>query len=235
MRGLLFAGLLVGCASANVGPSGGDPDASSPVDTNTPIDGPITNPVDAAPVAVTLQQTTDTVVAIGNSVACGNSANGGVPTDENSWYRVFSPAEANITNTLVVNQVTFAAETSSGSPTVQVKVGTYSGTITDSPLDLAKITSLASAGVTVPPTTTGESIPVPITATIPPNTLMIVEVNAPSLNATVSANVYIGTTISGFSHTSYIRAPACGLSVPQTVASINFPTAQAIITVSGTH
>ena len=221
-------GLAVGCASANVDPSGtiDAPRVDAP-DVDAPPDIP------TGPVAATLQQTVDTTIASGNSVACGDPVDG-VPTDANSWFRVFSPAEANVTNDFLVNQVTFAVEVSAGSPTVTILVGTYSGAITDSPLVVAKISApLAMTTQVITPTTTGISVPVSLTATIPAGMLAIVEIRAPML---ANPNTfYLGTTISGESHSGYLQAATCGITAPQTPASINNPLARSIIVLSGTH
>jgi hypothetical protein len=242
----LLAVVVAGCASAKFDGQGnnGDVDAAA-VDSPIvpPIDGatvdapPVT--VDAAPdappqpVTETLQQTTNTSITAANSVACGNSTAG--TTAENSWYRVFIPAEQGITNTFTVNQITFGVQESAGSPTVQVKVGTYTGTVGADTIDLAKITPINSATATVPPTTTGVMVPVAITAAIPPSSQIIVEILAPDLSATTGTHVYIGATTAAETHPSYIRAPACSIATPQTVGKTGFPNAHAIITVTGTH
>ena len=93
---------LVACASAGVGGGNGDdgPAIDAPradgaliADAAEPdAPGP-----DAGPVDVTLTQTTSESVGSNNSIACGNPDG---TTAENSWYRVFRLADANITNGL---------------------------------------------------------------------------------------------------------------------------------------
>ncbi len=226
----LLAGVLTGslaaCASAG-SRTDNPPDASPPVDTPTVVD----TPMDMGPTAVTLQQTTDNTIAAGNSIACSNSSN---LTAEESWYRVFSLDEAGVTGTFSMQSVTFAAETTSGSPTITVKVGTYAGALDEAALDLAKITPVATGNLAVTPTTTGTSNTVPLTGSIPAGSLVIVEVQAPNLQNTVSDNFFIGTTAGSFTHTAYLRAPDCGAASPQSMVSLGFTASQAIITVDGT-
>jgi len=226
----LIAVVISGCASANSGGGNGNSDASDtpPIDALVnSIDAPIS--IDAA-LSQTLQQTQDNTVAAANSVACG--ANG--ETDENSWYRVFSLAEHGITTQFFVNQVTFSVQESAGSPPVQVKVGTYSGTLGATTLDVAQITPLASTTVTVPPTAAGLSVPAPLTATIPANAQVVVEILSPNLSGTGNF-VYIGASTSAETRPGYIRAPACAIATPQTVAVTGFPNSHLIITLTGTH
>lgn len=229
MRLWLLAGVLTGslaaCASAG-SRTDNPPDASPPVDTPTVVD----TPMDTGPTAVTLQQTTDTTIAAGNSIAC--AANN--LTAENSWYRVFSLDEANVTGTFSMQSVTFAVEATSGSPTITVNVGTYAGALDEAALDLAKITPVATGSMAAAPTTTGTSNMVPITGSIPAGSLVVVEIKAPNLQNTVSDNFFIGTTTSAFTHTAYLRAPDCGSANPQSMVSLGFSGSQAIITVDGT-
>jgi hypothetical protein len=234
-----------GCAKANVGtPNPGDDDDDNPqIDApdNPQIDAPDVTPIDSPPppvdglVSETLQQTQNTTIAAANSVACGNQTTG--TTSENSWYRVFALADHNITGPFTVSQVTIAIQESAGSPAAQIKIGTYTGTIGANTLDLSKVTALNAQTVTIPPTTTGVSVPVAINATIPANAQFIVELFAPDLSTTAGNHIYIGATTSAetANRPSYIRAPACSINTPQTVAMTGFPNAHAIITVTGTH
>src|SRR5512138_3302595 len=80
---------VAGCASAKVDngnqpADGNDPGQDSAEPKDAGIDSP--PPIDAAPVAVTLGQTTSTAILAGNSFNC----NQGNVTRENSYYRVFA-------------------------------------------------------------------------------------------------------------------------------------------------
>jgi len=231
MRWLFLLVAFAGCASANIGGTGDDQpaaDANTGSNDASLIDAP--PPIDAA-LSSTLQQTTDNTVVAQNSVAC--AANG--TTAENSWYRVFALTEHAITTQFFVNQVTFGVQESAGSPPVQVKIGTYTGTIGAANIDLAQISPLNAAVVNIPPTTVGISVPVPLTATIPANGQLIVEILAPDLGATAGDHFYLGASTSAETRPGYIRAPDCGITTPQTAAATGFPSSHLVITVTGTH
>lgn len=233
---------LAACASANRagGDDGDDPiDASTPVDTTTPIDGgPGDGPsVDAAPIEVTLTQTTSATIGATSSIACGNPDG---TTAENSWYRVFRLADANITGGLRVVAVTFGVQEALGLPSVQVKIGTYAGALTPPPtqLDTALITPIGAATFSVPNTssTAPTTVTVPIVANVPALSQMVVEVFAPDLDGT-SKYFYLGGNGLGESRPAYLRAPSTGCATPQprTTAALGFPSSHLVISVTGTH
>src|SRR5688572_19837545 len=203
---------LVGCASAGV--DGGGDDGPS-IDAPSTRDGRIVDSAepdapgpDAAPIDVTLTQTTSGNVGSNNSIACGNPDG---TTAENSWYRVFRLADANITNGLRVVSVTFGVQESVGMPAVQVKIGTYSGNVQPPPsqLDIGLISPITAVTFNVPNTTSTApmAVTVPIIANVPALSQMIVEVFAPNLNAT-SKYFYLGGNNGGEAKPGYLRAPS---------------------------
>ncbi len=231
---MLAACLLVGCASANVTPSGNSDGPTADED------GPEIDPdAPPQPVAATLAQTTNATVTAGNSVACAQVDGGGALlfTHVNSWYRVYSLAEAGITGEFNVSSITFAVESAQNEPPVTVKVGTYSGTPDDSaPLTLGQAMFLATATAPVANTATAVSIDVPITATIPANGNLIVEIT--SSDHTVNGDRFLlGTTNGPFQHTNYLMAATCGINTPTTMANVcaGCGDSQSIISVTGTH
>ena len=245
-RGRLVAVAIVvaaACASAGKDGGGGNPDgrqadaatdSGGGTDSTVTIDGPM---ADAAPVAVTLSQNTNgTTIGSASSVACGNNTTG--DTRENSWYRVFKLADHNIVGGLRVTAVTFGVQEASGSPQVQVKIGTYSGNITPPPatLDTGLITPLNAATFTVPNTvaTAATTVTVPITANVPALSQMIVEVFSPDFN-NMGRYFYLGGNGGGESRPGYLRAPTCLETQPKTTTALGFPTSHLVITVAGTH
>lgn len=223
------------CASAGVEPSG------TPSDAPSQSDGPVDPPPDSppAPVTSTLQQTTNTTVAAGNSVACSlfDGAGNLLLTHSNSWYRVFSLAEAGITGPFSVSTVTFVVEVANNEPPVTVKVGTYGGTPDDvAPLDLGQASFLATTTVPITNTQAVISIDAPISATIPANGKLIVEITS-SDHTTNGDGFLLGTTNGPFQHTNYLRATTCGVNTPTAMASVctGCGDSQAIIAVTGTH
>ncbi|MBL9016982.1 MAG: hypothetical protein JNL83_22525 [Myxococcales bacterium] len=245
-RGRLVAVAIVvaaACASAGKESGGGGPDGKQAdastdsggggTDSAVTVDGPM---ADAAPVAVTLSQNTNgTMIGSASSIACGNNTTG--DTRENSWYRVFKLADHNIVGGLHVTAVTFGVQEASGSPQVQVKIGTYSGNITPPPatLDTGLITPLNAATFTVPNTvsTAATTVTVPISANVPALSQMIVEVFSPDFN-NMGRYFYLGGNGGGESKPSYLRAPTCNETQPKTTTALGFPTSHLVITVAGT-
>jgi len=232
---LLAVGLLVGCASANLG-SNSNPDGQPGDSQNEPD----TSPPDSAPVQATLQQTTNTTVTDLNSVACAQSDGNGnlLFTHANSWYRVYSLADAGITGSFDVSKVTFGVESSQNEPPLTIKVGSYGGTPDDTaPLDLAQVTVLGTTTAVVANTTTAVSIDAPITATLPAGGKLIVEITS-TARTTNGERFLIGTTTGPFQHTNYLASATCAITVPTTMAAlgcVGCAASQAIITVTGTH
>lgn len=245
-----FACALVGlaaCASAGVGAGAGDAgedDGAPAIDAAIPNDGNLVDApdldapaIDAGPVDVTLTQTTSGSVGTSNSIACGNSDG---TTAENSWYRIFRLADANITNGLRVTAVTFGVQESQGMPAVQVKIGTYSGNVQPPPsqLDVALISPITAVTFNVPNTasTAPTSVTVPIIANVPALSQMVVEVFSPNLLGT-SKYFYLGGNNAGEARPAYLRAPSgtCATPQPKSTSVLGFPMSHLVISVSGTH
>ena len=241
-RGRLLATTIVfAAACAAAGSDQPKPDARGITDSNdvgtdaaVTIDAP---PADAAPVMVTMSQNTGATVGSASSVACGNP---GTPptTAENSWYRVFKLVDHGIAGPLSVTSVSFGVQEATGLPNVQVRIGTYSGSVTPPPaqLDTALVTPITAATFAVPNTaaTATTTVIVPILATVPANAQMIVEVFSPDQLGT-GKYFYLGGNALGESKPSYLRAPACTTPQPKTTAALGFPTSNLYITVSGTR
>jgi hypothetical protein len=244
---------LVGCAKAAIGPDddssddqsdSNDSDAdttddSIPIDSRPPIDSPppIDAPApDAAPIAITLSQTVSTVEN-NLSIACGTGLNG--YTRSNSWFRVFDLTQAGVTGPLTVSAVSFGVETATGAQTVDVKLGTYMGAVGGNILDTALITPITQQTVAVTATSLAVQT-VPMTASVPAGSKLVVEIFAPDHNGTTTS-FYLGTTSAAESTAGYLMSSACGLSQPQSLrqiqASLDPPAtpSSVIITVDGVY
>jgi hypothetical protein len=197
-------------------------DAAPDADIDAPIDAPGT---------ITLSQTNSQMLVKNASVGCANS---GGYTEENEWYRVFDLASYGIVDTFHVEQVTFAVDTSVGNKTVNVKIGRYEAALTN-PLETGNsdfagaITLLQTTSVAVPPTNTGVVMTAELDMYVLPNTKLIVEVQSPQ-----GGYFFLGATNTGETATGYLRAPACGRGKPVTVATLGFPNAHLLLSVTGT-
>jgi len=155
-------------------------------------------------------------------------------TPAGSWYRVFSLAEAGITNTFSVEKVTFGVCFAVGTPTVDVEIGTYAGSITDPTLDLAKITPVRSVNaVPVAADQISKLVDVPLTADFAPGTNIVVEISTKDFNGT-GDQLSIGLTAAGETRAGFLRSPLCGPAVPMTTTAVG-ANAHFVITVTGTR
>jgi len=221
--------LLLGCASAGKATTGDDGGDDTPVDGSPLVDTP--PPIDAAPAMVTLSQTSQTTIGPSSSVTCGNSTT----TSENSWYRVFKLSDSGITSDLTLSTISFGVQEAVGTPTVDIKVGTYAGVASTTSIDPSMITPIATATATVADATatTTRLDTVPLAATIPAGSQLVVEIHLASQTNKI---FYIGGNASAETHVSYLRAPACITDgTVKTPAALGFATSAIVIIATGTH
>jgi len=241
----LLVVVVAGCASANVG--GGDKDANGGADGSDPVDAPpsIDAPLDApAAVAVNLVQTGSAAVTA-TQIGCQQTNPLTNFTTENSYYRTFPLADFGITTPLTIRDVTFAVERATAgngvSQPVQLKLGTYSGTINATSFAVNQLTQLASATIQVPnntttPVTTPISAFTPSTLTIPPGSILYAEVFIP--DGRPAGNIfYIGSNAGTETHPSYIRATDCSVLSPTAYLTAigATPVIRILLSVNGTH
>jgi len=242
MKRLLVCLAVAGCAQAGKGNSiiGGLGDAGMGPHTDADdVPEPDASPIDAPPQQVTLSQTVSGTIELDNSFACSLDNK----TDMNSYFRVFTLADYNITTTLHVFQIEFAIQSARGGQgpmqPATVRIGTYGVAPTGTTLDPAQIRPLRSLDIQIPDGM-GTRMPVPIEADIPPTTSVIVELAIP--DGTDVGNVFfIGTNSLGERQPAYTTEPnpSCGaVTVPTTMQSIadkkNFGNVDIIMTVTGT-
>lgn len=182
-----------------------------------------------APGELTLRQTADDKVERSLVFGCTNPD---TTTAPGSWYRVFPLAQEGIAATFDVTRVTFGVCFAVGSPTVQVKVGSYAGGAADASLDLAQVTTIQTVDVPVAATQISKTIDVPITAAVPPGNL-IVELVVPDLEGT-SQEVNMGFTAAAEEKPGYVRSPLCGPATPMTTSGAGLPNAHLVLSVTGT-
>jgi hypothetical protein len=241
MRWFLVGLAIAGCAQAGKGNSiiGGISDAGVGPHTDADdIPEPDASLIDAPQQQVTLAQTSSGTIELDNSFACAL----GDFTDRNSYYRVFTLADFNITTTLHVFQIDFAIQTaragSGGMQPAMVNIGTYGVPPVGTTLDPAQIRPIRSASIQIPDGR-GTRMTVPIAADIPPTTSVIVELAIP--DGTAVQNVfYIGTNSQGERKPGYTSEPTCRppILIPTTMQSIadenGLGVVDIIMTVTGT-
>lgn len=242
---LLYALLAVaGCARAGVEAGGFEtPDGGMAVrpDGGSTMTAPDAAPLPDAPVGqqtVTLSQTNDTTVAV---TEFGCQQQGTFVTRANRYFRVFRLADHGVTGAFNVQRVTFYIDwTLSGTGATQpatINVGTYSGTVGGTALDLAQITPLTSKDIQVPngDATQGQPPPVvtDITATAPAGSNVIVELAVP--DGLADGNIFlVGYSAGGQTAPGYIAATECGNSQPLAITTLG-ETNALLLSVTGTH
>lgn len=231
---------LLACASAEPGGgNNGNPDApSNPDGSGPPIDGPGVPPIDAPPPpidapplqTITLSQGSSMAIVAGGSPSCNQSNF----TRDNSYYRVFRLADFGITRPFTAERVDFGVEEALAgagtSQTVQVRLHRLAGTLLT-----ANMTNVAGQNVQVN-NGTGIVIPVALSPApvLQPDATLVAEVFVPD-GLAASNTFFIGSNAAAETAPSYIRSTTCTIPEPQTMASISFPDAHIVLTVSGTY
>lgn len=175
----------------------------------------------------TLRQTDDDTVQRSLVFGCTNSDG---TTPDTSWYRVFSLPEEGVSGAFEVQSVRVGVCFAVGTPEITVKVGTYAGAI--GTLDLGDVTMLDSTNVTIQATQISKVVDVPITASIPEGSNLVVEVATPDQVGT-GQQMTIGVTASGEQRPGFLRAPLCGTANPTQTTAAGVPDAHVVIEVTG--
>ncbi len=241
MRRFLIAVAITGCASAGKpsfgerpdsgihlvgdGSGGGSDGSGGGSDGSVQIDAPQSGGQH------TLNETTDqTDTGIG--IACGNATTG--YTSKNSYYRVFALSDYGITGSFAVSSVNFVDAGSSGSPSLKVSVGVYSGT-PGATLATANISLMSSMMVTPTDTTTATPMMVPVLVTIPAGSNLIAEVDQTVAgSATSLIQFYPGANPDGETKPGYIMSTDCMVNAPESMTTAAMAETDLVLTVTGT-
>lgn len=238
---LLVASLLLISACASGGTPEGETDGGLISNTDASIVDAAPS-IDAAPVEITLSQSTSMVGAAG-SIACIASV-GGVPTNnrDNSYYRIFDMAAMGVVGDLLVSKVTLGIESAvsgaGGNQPLNVKLHTLSGSFVN-----ANLTQLVSAPVQVADQT-DTLLDVNLSATVPANSLLVVEVEIPDADGGAEHLFFIGSNGAGESSPSYLKSATCGFAEPVPIGTLEVddgmggtmnPTMHVILTTTGIY
>ena len=232
LGGLAF--VVAGACSAAAGDPASGEAAPSPVDGGSDFaDGG--GSADAAPVAVTLTQSTSDTITPQNSVACIESDADGNPIEhrENSFYRVFDLAAAGVTGRLETSAVSVGIQ-SAASPGPDQPMTVRLHRLAGNALEVARLTEIGNADVTVANQGAGV-LSVPLVATAEADSKLVVEIFLP--DAAGGGNlIFPGSNADGQSGPTYLRAPAdgCDLVEPTDLADIGFPDMHLVVSVAGT-
>jgi hypothetical protein len=179
-----------------------------------------------APTAdISITESASQSIITGNSVACNN----GVSHTDNSYYRVFDLPTFGISGQFNVTDVEIGVEqaTAGGADQpITVNLYTLNGTFI-----VANLTLIGSATVNVANQSLTH-LTIPVVAAVPAGSKLVVEIFTP--NGAAAGNLFfIGSNNLGETAPSYLRAVDCGVTEPQTTASIGFPDMQIVMNVYG--
>lgn len=214
---VLLCGALAACAKGERdGGGGGAADAGRLPDAGPRIDGgPDIDSGGGGGGPVTLTQSTSmTVTAENNTVWCANGLNF---TTEASYFRVFDLAAEGIAGAFTINKVSVGIDGAVGADGTQgasVKLHTLTG-------DLATgtLSPLTSVDITVTDDQAVSVIDVPVTATAPAGSKLVVEFFIPDGTGPENT-LYVGTNNAGQSGPTYVR-DECGADQPTDISTID--------------
>jgi hypothetical protein len=224
--------LPAAACSAKAGNPGGGEFAPSPVDGGPLFADGSASP-DAAPVAVTLSQSSSQEITPDLSVACFD---GGTDPDEhreNSFYRVFNLEAMGVTGRLETSAVAVGIQ-SAESPAPPQPMSVILHTLAGNELTVDQLTQIGRADVTVANQGAG-ILDVPLVASAEPGSKLVVEIFLPDA-AGAGHLLFPGTNAATQSGPTYLRAPAdgCDLDEPTDLADIGFPEVHLVLSVAGT-
>jgi hypothetical protein len=189
---------------------------------------------DAGIQEVTLQAGAANTITPQNSVSC-NSGGPDFFHADNHYYRSYPLANVGVTSDFIVTSVDIGVEeaaSAGGSQPLQVTLHTLDG-----PLQLANLTLLASTSAAVPDQI-GAVITIPIAATVPAGSTLVVEVFTPDGAATQN-RFFIGSNREGEAFPSFLRAPGgnCALDEPAATSALGVDglIMSIVLNVTGTH
>lgn len=163
---------------------------------------------------ITLTQSVDPVNVTAGGVACWSGATG--EYRENSFYRAYNLSDFSVTEDFEVSSVEYGQGSADDGKLITVNIYTA----TSDNLTTATLTLVATATHTSSSADDLTLITVPITATITAGSTIAFEVLAGDSGTNTGETFFPGINAVGENDDSYIKAEACGITAPATLASI---------------
>jgi hypothetical protein len=184
-----------------------------------------TNPNRAVTATYVITHSVSQTITSSSSVSCNA---GGLHTD-NSYMRVFDLVnDFSISGPISVTSVDFGielADGATGSQPVTVNIYTLSGSLL-----FSNLTLIASQPISVPDQSL-TILNVPISASIPAGSLLVVEIYTP--DGQISGNsFFVGSNGLGQTGPTYLAAADCGVPQPTNTALIGFPNMHFVLNVN---
>lgn len=172
---------------------------------------------------------------LGNTnIACNNAQ---ITSSDNRYFRFFELSTFSITEDYTISSVQFGVSNLT-IPTLPdgfpVTVKVYATPNTNFPTGYPTgYTELAQVTTNIVLTDVGTLVSVPINATISSGSNLLVEVGYVAQEAGSGNLIFLSANNLGQTAPTYISSTACGIANPVTMASINFPNAHLVLTVTG--
>lgn len=185
--------------------------------------------------AQTLTHSTSMTVANTN-VACNSGTAPNTTSSDNAYFRFFNLASFGVTGAYDVTNVQYGVATLR-TPTLlagfPVTVKLYTTTSATFPTGFpASYTEVATATTFIQELQAGTLITVPITATIPAGSNLLVSVSYAAQEAASLNQIFLAANSLGQTAQTYIQSTACSILTPSTMASIGFPNAHFVLAVN---
>ncbi|WP_177733695.1 T9SS type A sorting domain-containing protein [Flavobacterium inviolabile] len=171
----------------------------------------------------------------GNTVACGNSTT--ATSSDNRYYRSFNLNALGVTAAFNLSAIQFGVNSLTGASSYVVTVKAYSTTAAfPAGFPNTGYTLLGQADYTVQTANVGTIVSVPLTATVPANATLIVEVGYAAAATGSGIRIILGSNSAGQTGPSYIASTTCSIITPTDVAAVGtgFPNVHMVINAVGT-
>lgn len=196
---------------------------------NLPLPGVVIHPSQPAIPSgqVRLTHSDQQAIRVGTSATCATGL--GLLTAATGFLRHYTPADFGITGDFAVSSVSFGVESFLGIPN-DIRVNLY--TIKDSagPFVYQNFDLIATAKANLKVTHNLKIVQVPISATVPADATLVVEVATPDI---LGAGLRLASTPGGQSAPSYLRSKACGVPEPAETGALGLPHVQLLLNVTG--
>lgn len=171
---------------------------------------------------LTLTHSASMDIVDGNSVACA----GPTGSSQASYLRTFTLSDFGIATDFEVDEVAFGIQSLTAEASISVNLYTLEGEFVYANMEL-----IGTATQTLDPQTL-TLVTVPVTGTVPPGGMLVVEVEAPDLQPQQAA-FFVGSNDLGETGDSYAVAPNCDTHEPTPFSTLGAPHVHVVMSVSG--
>lgn len=168
------------------------------------------------------------------NVACNI---GTITSGENSYFRFFQLNSFSITGDYSITSVQFGVQsltipTLPGGFPVTIKISSTANTNfpTGYPTGYTELTQITT---NIQTTDVGTLVSIPISATIPAGSNLLVEVGYLAQETGSGNRIFLSANDLGQTAVTYLAAPGCGITSPTSMTTVGFPDAHLVLSVTG--